>query len=590
MGELHRHPQLIRFAAKLRGLTLVGVLAASSALAQTDPGAQLSASTSFSALDEIGAGNVEHLTGGPVFATGRFGGQAGAPSAAGDLVYIETGFPNAIFALELAQASPSVAWSYAPEPDGRARGLSCCGRTEFGPVLSGAKLYANTLDGRTVALDRRSGNKLWETKLADLSKGETLASPPVVADGKVLVGNAGDEFGARGWIAALDAESGRILWRQFSTGPDAEIGIGASFSPFDPRDRGTDRGVATWPPSAWQHGGGSVSGRIIYDPELRLVFHGTGRAAPWDAQERPGANRWTSGLFARDPETGQARWFVAFGARDPYARGGVAQDVLLDAPWKGSARKLLLHPDGNGFLYVVDRVTGEMLAADPFTHTDASPEPAGPGAVAGPVPSPDENVVVRDICPAWSGATGAGSPAFSPITGLLYLPVSRLCMDFEPRHASYLAGTPFIGANIRVKPPKDGTSGALVAWDVQARKAAWSMNEPFPLAGGVLATAGDLVFYGTLDGMIKARDARDGKLLWSFAASDGIIAQPATFNSSNGHQYLAVMTGLGGGFGMAERNMLDPLDQSAGLGLVAALSRLPTPRERSATLYLFRLP
>ena len=575
-----------------RSLFCLVVMFASSALPAVVQAQSLSDTTSFSSLSEINATNIAGLTLSSGFVTGIAGGQGGAPQANGDAIFFESPFPNVIFALDVSRKPPRVKWTFAPRPDGRAQGLSCCGRADFGPALAGGILYANTLDGRTFALDAESGGLIWQARLADPAKGETLATPPLLAEGKVFIGNAGGEYGARGWIAALDAKSGQTIWQKFATGPDAEVGIGAGFAPFYGRDRGADLGVTSWPPSGWMQGGGTTPARLLYDAELRLLFDETGRAAPWNAEQRPGENRWTSGLFARDADTGEARWFVSFGAGDPYGRGGAAQDVLIDGFWAGTSRKLLLHPDGNGYLYVIDRGNGEILAADAFAETDAAPGIQTRGSVlrTRETRAPEDNVVLRAICPAWSGATGEGAAAYSPKSGLLYIPVSRLCMDFEPRHANYLPGTPFIGANIKMRPPKDGPSGALVAWDVQGRRASWSVPESFPLAGSVLATAGDLVVYGTLDGMIKARDSRDGRLLWSFQAGNGIISQPTTFNSADGHQYLAVLSGLGGSFGMPQRNGLDPLDQTAGLGLATVLAELPKPKERSATLHLFRLP
>jgi glucose dehydrogenase len=265
--------------------------------------------------------------------------------------------------------------------------------------------------------------------------------------------------------------------------------------------------------------------------------------------------------------------------------------------WQGQERALAVHPDANGQVYVLDRHSGAILSVAPFVQVNATHgTDVSTGTLRRDVAmavGPD--AVTRDICPGWPGATGAdgtslGAAALSPPTGILYIPVSRLCMDMEPRDTSYMAGTPFIGANLRMKAAPGISRGALIAWDVAGGKPAWTVAEDFPVEGGVFETAGGLVFYGTLDGEFKALDARDGHVLWQFHASSGIIGQPITFRLPDGHQYIAVTAGAGGPAGRVAEAGIDPRDATAAFGYANALRDLKQPADPGGTLYVFALP
>jgi glucose dehydrogenase len=265
--------------------------------------------------------------------------------------------------------------------------------------------------------------------------------------------------------------------------------------------------------------------------------------------------------------------------------------------WQGQDRSLIIHPDANGHVYVLDRQTGTILSVAPFVQVNAThgvdiPTDTLRRNVAMDI-SP--NSVTRDICPAWPGATGAdgtslGAAALSPKTNLLFIPASRLCMDMEPRDTNYMPGTPFTGANLRMKAAPGISRGALIAWDVSGAKPAWTVAEDLPVQGGVLATGGGLVFYGTLDGEFKALDARDGHVLWRFHASSGIIGQPITFRLSDGRQYVAITAGTGGPAGRVAKNGIDPRDATAAFGYANALRDLKPPADPGGTLYVFALP
>ena len=307
--------------------------------------------------------------------TERSGAEAGAPATAHGLFFVLSPFPHTLFAIDPAAAPAArIKWQYSPQADRVADGLSCCERSEHGPVVDGSQVYFTTLDGHVVSLDVDSGKVRFDVVVTDASKGETLAGPPTLTPASVLVGNSGGDFGVRGWVAALDVASGRIQWKRYSTGPDAEVGIGPGFRPYYTSYRGADLGVSTWPPTAWQQGGGSVAAPILYDAASQLIFHGTGHPAPWNAEQRTGDNLWTSGLFARDAATGTARWFNALNPHGPFAYQGGNADLLVDRLWQGQARHLLVHADANGLLYVFDRTSGRSWRPTP------SPPASSPGS------------------------------------------------------------------------------------------------------------------------------------------------------------------------------------------------------------------
>jgi len=551
------------------------------------------ASTRFSPLGEINRGNVGALKVAFTFSTGVDRGQEAAPIVVGSTMYVVTPFPDIVYALDLARPGAPVKWKYEPHPVAAAQGVACCDVVNRGAVYWQGRIIFNTLDGNTIALDADSGKELWKTKLGDINKGESITMAPLVVKGKVLVGNAGGEFGVRGWLAALDAASGRIAWKVFNTGPDAEVGIGAGFHPYYAQDRGKDLGKTTWPPDAWKIGGGTVWGWISYDPKLNLIFHGTGNPGPWNADQRPGDNKWTAGMFARDPDTGAARWFQGFSPHDLFDYDAVNESLLLDFPVAGGGtRPVIVRPERNGFIYVLDRRTGQVLSADPFTAVNSilRIDMATGRPVLNPDKQPRNGRVTRGICPASPGAKDWNPSAFSPRTGLVYIPHINLCMDWLSGEVNYIAGTPYVGADARMYATPGRSRGELLAWNPVQRRAAWKVDEDLPLWSGALATAGDVVFYGTMDGWFKAVDARSGKELWKFKTGSGIIGQPVSYRGPDGHQYIAVLSGIGGWAGAIVVGKLDPRDSSAGGGLANAVHDLPGKTQPGGTLYVFALP
>jgi PQQ-dependent dehydrogenase (methanol/ethanol family) len=280
------------------------------------------ASTRYSTLDEINTQTVGSLQLAWTFSTGVLNGHEAAPLVVNNTMYVVAPYPNTLFALDLTRDG-ALKWRYDPGPARAAQGVACCDVVNRGAAYWEGMIIYNTLDAHTVAVDAETGAEVWKTKVGDINIGETVTMAPLVVKGKVLVGNSGGEMGVRGWLKALDASSGEVAWTAYSTGPDEDVLIGEEFRPHYPQYVGEDLGVSTWPPDHWQIGGGTMWGWISYDPELDLIYHGTANPGPWNPDQRPGDNLWTAGIFARDPDTGAARWFYQWAPHDLYDYYGI---------------------------------------------------------------------------------------------------------------------------------------------------------------------------------------------------------------------------------------------------------------------------
>jgi lanthanide-dependent methanol dehydrogenase len=550
------------------------------------------ANTRYSELAQITRDNVKSLQLAFTFSTGVVRGHEAAPVVVGGTMYIVTPYPNVVYALDLTKPGAPTKWKFEPKPLAAAQGVACCDVVNRGVAYANGKIYLNTLDNQTIAVDAASGKEVWRTKLGDINLGQTMTMAPLVVKDKVLVGNSGAEYGVRGWLTALDAASGKVVWTAYATGPDRDVLIGPNFKPFYASDRGKDLGVSTWPPQAWKIGGGTSWGFVSYDPQLNLVYHGTANPGPWNPHQRPGDNKWTAGIFARNPDNGEARWFYQWSPHDLHDYDGVNENVLVDLAIGGAMRRVLLHPDRNGYVYMMDRATGEVLSATPYVHITTS---RGVDLKTGrlqyaPETEPKVGKVVRGMCPAAPGAKDWQPSAWSPRTKLLYIPHQNLCQDEEAMQTSYIAGTPFVGADARMYPGPGGHRGEFTAWDPVAGKKAWSLKEDFPVWSGALVTAGDVVFYGTMDGWFKAVDAKNGSLLWQFKAGSGIVGQPVSYQGPDGKQYVAVMSGVGGWAGAVVAGDIDTRDASAALGFVNVMKDLPQRTTKGGALHVFKLP
>ncbi|WP_114226959.1 MULTISPECIES: PQQ-dependent dehydrogenase, methanol/ethanol family [Sphingomonas] len=507
------------------------------------------ANSRFSPLNQIDRSNVARLKAAWTFSDGALYGHEGAPLVKDNVMYTVSPFPNRAFALDLTKPGPDIKWMFDPKPSPTAIGKACCDAVLRGWAIGNGKLVYNLLDAHTVAVDLATGKEVWRTRMADVANGVTMTMSAFIVGNKVFVGNSGGEMGVSGWLAALDLNTGKELWRAYSVGSDKDVKIGPRFKPFYPQLKGKDLGLRTWPPGMSQHGAGAAWGFISYDPETNLIFYGTSNPGPRVPAQRPGDNLWTSAVFARDADTGEAVWAYQFTPHDQWDYDGVNEMMLLDLPINGRMRKTLVHFDRNTYAYVLDRTTGQVLRADNFAPQNWSSgfdyKTGRPLVVPSKQPQPGQKL---KVCPPDIGQKDWEPPAFSPRTGLIYVGIFNLCMNLTDHKVSYIAGTPYDGMEM-TRESADGPNGgwgAFLAWDPVHGRAAWKIPEKFMVMSGAIATAGDVVFYGTTDGWFRAVDATNGKVLFQQKLSSGIIGQPITYLGPDGRQYVAVPSGVGG--------------------------------------------
>jgi len=549
--------------------------------------------TRYSPLTQITNENVANLKVAWTMSTGVLHGHEGQPLVVNNTMYIVTPWPNDVYAIDLANPDGPLKWSYEPRTSTAAQGEACCDVVNRGASYADGRIVINRLDDHTVALDAATGKVLWDTKLDTIANGATMTMAPLIAHGKVIVGNSGAELGVRGWVAALDLGSGKVVWKAYSTGPDSAVLIGADFEPYYERYDGKNLGVTTWPGDQWKLGGGTVWGWITYDPETNLIFTGTANPGVWNPDMRPGDNLWTAAIIARDADTGHAKWAYQMTPHDSWDYDGVNESIVADIPIDGSERKVIIHADRNGFLYTIDRTDGQVLVAEPYQFVNWA---KGVNLSTGLPEKVSEKQThqgkdTQYICPSSTGARDQQPAAFSPQTRLLYTPSTDLCMDYRGMEVSYIAGTPYLGADVRFYPGPGGMDarGEFLAWDPARGKKVWGISERFPVWSGALVTAGDVVFYGNMEGWFKAVDARTGKLLWKFRTGSGIVGNPMTYVGPDGKQYVAVYSGIGGWVGAIVPGRLSPDDPTAALGAVGAVPDLPQYTAAGGTLYVFSL-
>ncbi|MEW8094551.1 MAG: lanthanide-dependent methanol dehydrogenase XoxF5 [Candidatus Thiodiazotropha endolucinida] len=551
------------------------------------------AGTRYSKLDQINTSNVKDLRVAWTFSTGVLRGHEGGPLVLGDVMYIHSPFPNKVFALDLND-NGRILWKYEPRQDTSVIPVMCCDTVNRGLAYGDGKIILSQADTTLVALDAKTGKKIWSVKNGDPSKGETSTAAPMVVKDKVFIGISGGEFGVRGSMTAYNLKDGKLAWRGYSMGPDSDTLLDPQKTTHLGKPVGKDSGINTWKGDQWKIGGGATWGWYSYDPDLNLMYYGSGNPSTWNPVQRPGDNRWSMTIFARDVDTGIAKWVYQMTPHDEWDYDGINEMILVDQKIKGKMRKALVHFDRNGFGYTMDRVTGELLVAEKFdpavnwaTHIDM--ETGRPQVVAKySTHQNGEDVNSTGICPAALGTKDQQPASYSPRTGLFYVPTNHVCMDYEPFQVSYTAGQPYVGATLSMYPAPGGTHlGNFIAWDADKGKIVWSNPEPFSVWSGALSTAGDVVFYGTLEGYLKAVDAKTGKELYKFKTPSGIIGNVNTY-MHNGKQYVAVLSGLGGwaGIGMAA-GLTDP---TAGLGAVGAYASLSDYTQLGGTLTVFELP
>ena len=546
----------------------------------------------YSALDQINATNVKTLRPEWSFSTGVLRGHEGGPLVIGNVMYVHTPFPNNVFALDLND-NGRIIWKYEPHQDPNVIAVMCCDTVNRGVAYGDGKIILNQADATTVALDAKTGKELWSVKNGDPAKGETMTMAPMIVKDKVYVGISGGEYGTQGRLTAYNLADGKMAWNAYSVGPDDQIMVDPQKTTMMGKPIGANSSLSTWQGDQWKTGGGSTWGWYSYDPALNLIYYGTGNPSTWNPVQRPGDNKWSMTIFARDADTGVAKWVYQMTPHDEWDYDGVNEMILADLTVKGQPVKALVHFDRNGFAYTLNRATGELLLAekyDPAVNwaTKVNMETGRPEvnkAFAPGAQGEDKNT--RNICPAALGSKDQQPAAFSPKTNVFYVPTNHVCMDYEPFKVSYTAGQPYVGATLSMYPPKGDTNlGNFIAFDAGTGKILWSDPEPFSVWSGALATAGNVVFYGTLDGYLKAVDAQTGKELFRYKTPSGIIGNINTY-THNGKQYIAVLSGVGGwaGIGMAAGLAND----TDGLGAVGAYKQLANYTQLGGVLTVFGL-
>ena len=546
----------------------------------------------YSTLEQINATNVSKLH--PIwsFSTGVLRGHEGGPLVIGNVMYVHTPFPNNVFALDLND-NGKVLWKYEPHQDPNVIAVMCCDTVNRGVAYGDGKIILNQADATTVALDAKTGKELWTVKNGDAAKGETMTMAPMIVKDKVYVGISGGEFGVQGRLTAYNLKDGSLAWKAASVGPDAELLVDPEKTTMMGKPIGANSSLSTWQGDQWKTGGGSTWGWYSYDPATNLIYYGTGNPSTWNPVQRPGDNKWSMTIFARDADTGMARWVFQMTPHDEWDYDGVNEMVLADIPVKGVMTKALVHFDRNGFAYTLNRETGELLVAEKYdpavnwaTHVDM--KTGRPEVVAKFAPGHGgEDHNSRNVCPAALGSKDQQPSAFSPKTNVFYVPTNHVCMDYEPFKVSYTAGQPFVGATLSMYPPKGDTNlGNFIAYDAGQGKILWSDPEPFSVWSGALATAGDVVFYGTLEGYIKGVDAKTGKELYRYKTPSGIIGNVNTY-THNGKQYIAVLSGVGGWAGIGMAAGLSK--ETDGLGAVGAYKQLANYTQLGGVLTVFGL-
>ena len=534
---------------------MLTLLLAGHALAQarddgqwTMPGKDF-ASTRYSGLGEITPRNAGSLRPVWTFSTGVLAGHEGQPLVVENTMYVVTPWPNVLYAFDLTREGYPLKWKYRPDVSRNAIGMACCDAVNRGAAFADGKVIYNLLDGHTVAVDAATGREVWKTRIADLSEGETTPMAPLVVKDRVIVGASGGEFGIYGWIKGLDLRTGRVAWTAHNIGPDTAVR--ARPGTFKPHyDSGSELGLTTWPRDAWKTGGAPVWGWISYDPALDLLYYGTGNPAPYNPEQRPGDNKWSSSVLARRPADGSLVWAYQFTPNDNWDYDAASEMILADLTIGGRPRKVLVNFNKNGFQYTIDRATGEVLLAEPFVHVNWARSvdlSTGRPVVDSTKLTGASKGNRKNICPSLEGGKSPASPAaYSPRTGLFYTSTNNMCMDFAATVASRIAGTPFVGAGTPYHAGPGGHLGAFIAWDAASGRKVWETKEPYPLWSGALVTAGDVAFYGTLDGWFKAADAKTGRVLWKFKVGSGVVGNPITYRGPDGRQYVAVYAGIGG--------------------------------------------
>lgn len=510
----------------------------------------------YSPLDKINTETVKDLR--PLWAFSFGGekqrGQESQPLVKDGVMYVTASYSR-LYAIDTKTGEEL--WEYeARLPDGI---MPCCDVVNRGAALYGDKVYFGTLDAKLVALDAKTGKTVWRKELGDYKAGYSFTSAPMIVKGKVITGVSGGEFGVVGKVEARDAETGELIWSR----PVIEGHMG-TLNGKDSTVTGTTN--ASWEGDMWQYGGGATWNGGTYDPETNLIYYGTGNPAPWNSHLRPGDNLYSSSTLALDPDTGEIKWHLQTTPHDGWDFDGVNEFVAFDMEKDGKVVKAGAKADRNGFFFVADRETGKPLSVTPFVSkitwaegwdlktnrpivipegrpgnpVQAAAQPAAAGTAA-----PEQHAGAVFSCPSFLGGKNWMPMGYSPDTKLFYVPANEWCMDIWNEPVTYKKGAAYLGAGFTIKPLHEDYIGALRAIDPTTGEIVWEYKNKAPVWGGVLSTAGNLVFFGTPEGFIKAFDAKTGEEVWKFQTGSGVVSSPVTWEE-DGEQYLAVVSGWGG--------------------------------------------
>jgi len=554
----------------------------------------------YSPLRQINAGNVEQLGLAWSYATGTTRGLQATPIVVDGTMYT-TGVWSVVYALD-AKTGKEL-WKYDPLVPREWGRYACCDAVNRGVAIWKGAVYFATLDGRLLALEAKTGKKRWEINTIDRTKPYTITGAPRVVKGKVLIGNGGAEYGVRGYLSAYDAATGTLAWRFYTVPGDPKKGF---------ENPELEAAAKTWHGEWWAGGGGgTVWDSMAYDPELDTLYVGTGNGSPWARDIRSpggGDNLYLSSILAMNPDTGRLKWHYQVTPADNWDYTSTQHIILADLVLEGKTRKVLMQAPKNGFFYVLDRVTGELLSADKYipltwaSHVDLK--------TGRPVETPEGNYSkeTRLIIPGAIGGHNWQPMAYNPQTGLVYIPAMQP-LGIYPPSQEFLKTGKYTRRDLFWNPGIDWNNfndtiedllkrfngalppdrGYLKAWDPVQKKTVWEIEHPAFWNGGLLTTAGNLLFQGTGDGQFVAYTADTGKIAWAVPTMIGIVAPPVTYEV-DGEQYVAVMAGYGGAGAVT---LGDPRTMASGKymndGYVLAFklggkSVMPSVAERNAVI------
>jgi PQQ-dependent dehydrogenase (methanol/ethanol family) len=576
--------------------------------------------TRHSPLKDINTENVGKLQMVWSQSTGALRGHEGQPLVIDDvggkpMMFFISGCPtmaqcNIAQGLDLSDPdNPKQVWNYVKKDDRDESAVprACCDTVNRGASYADGKLVYGTLDGYVIALDAQTGKEAWVVKHAYPEKGETITSAPLIAENLVIIGFGGDEFAARGRVAAYNLADGKKVWECHSTGSDKDVCLTKETNSANPHYgvAGTDLGIKTFPNEDWKIGGGAAWGWYSYDPDLKLVYYSTGNPGLWSPQYRcpdktheecnTGSydNKWSMTIFARKVDTGEAVWAYQMTPFDQWDYDGVNENILTDMDIDGKKVKALTHFDRNGFAYVLDRTNGTLLRANKYVTTDWAEKIDLKTGRPIKVREHSPLEVGRNVstCPSAMGGKDQQPCSVDPAEpNKFYCPTNNWCMELEPQERTHTQqGTVYVFANVYMFPEKPGTTGKVKKFDVLTGKLDWEIPDPYPNWGGTMVTDGGLMFYGSLGGDFRAVDRKSGKVLWHRKLASGIIGNPISYKVK-GKQYVSILSGIGGWIGVPVTAGLDLSDKFGAIGATAMtkaanLDKIP----QAGTLFTFRV-